>query len=808
MTYDRSEALGGSRGSPFGEIFDLTMQSVGALPRSMMRGIGVFMILKGSAVLEVNGVSFDLSADDIALVNNKDIYAVSSQASGSADIALVLWIFDTFLERECPEMLDFRYDCNSAAEKSGYAVKNKFSNAKRSLVRMMLARYKRGDGFALEARRALMDLLHNIYMNFRALPEGASSGAGLQSDAKGIGEAVSYIHENYRYGVNLEGASASAGMSLQYFSRRFKQKMGTGFLEYVNQLRLDGAVRDLLRTNDSILKIAMNNGFAGSKSFTTLFKKTYGQTPQNYKGAEAGKKRAGRELGKELRSESKGRFSVSDDDGLESLLRYVAIYDISRGEGAALASESLPVSLRPGPGETPEISLPGKIFKIGRLGEALDGEVRDQLAEVQKKFSGDYIYFQGVFGDGIQQYPEGSYFKKYEYVKVLDFFLELGLTPFVRVDLSLSGESGRPIGDCVSGFIGVMLENRPVSRWRKGIRIEAVHSGSMSGYDFAAGFGEIYRAAKSCSPEIGVGFHSVSSSRPDEWALLGEKLAACGASGCAPDFLSITIDPSIEDAHIADDESSYGSIKNYGASQIERVTRVWGEMCGDFAGRPKVPEIYVTEWNTLSGRTSIESSAFFRAALIASELLSFGENVTAAAYWLNSKSKEAMTGRVDNRVLALFFYGLVKRPPYHVLYLIDKLGRRAAHKSERLVVTSSGPGEYAALIMNPCYFDPLYSVEEAYVAMESIRVEAKITDIPKGLYRFKVFVFEKRHSSAFDRLSRVGLMSLSDEDMTLYLEHAILPEFNVFEDEIDSARTLAPELGYNGVALYLFKKID
>jgi beta-xylosidase len=330
----------------------------------------------------------------------------------------------------------------------------------------------------------------------------------------------------------------------------------------------------------------------------------------------------------------------------------------------------------------------------------------------------------------------------------------------------------------------------------------------MSVSDFVPCYCEIYRAAKARSPEIGVGFHSVSSSDPDEWASLDEKLAACVMSGCAPDFLSITIDPSVECPHMVNDESSFGSIKNYGASQIERVKRVLEKVHGASGSRPpKAAEIYITEWNTLSGRTSIESSAFFRAALIASELIACGENVSAAAYWLNSKSKETLTGRVDSRVLALFFRGLVKRPPYHVLYLIDRLGRLAAYKSERLVVTSVGQCEYAVLIMNPCYFDPLYSVEEAYVAMEIIRIEARITGLPKGLYRFKSFVFEKKHSNAFDRLSRVGLMSLSDRDMTIYLENAILPEFNVFDDEVDSACTLASELDYNGVALYLFKKI-
>ncbi|MDR1019387.1 MAG: helix-turn-helix domain-containing protein [Synergistaceae bacterium] len=816
MAADGGGHLDGSRGSPFGEIFDLTLRSVGAVPRSMMRGVGAFMMLKGNAVLEVNGVSYALRADDIALVNDGDIYSVSPDASGTPNIALVLKVFGTYLERECPEVLDFRYDCNSAAQDSRHVARNKFFNAKRSLVRMMLARYKRDDGYALEAKRALMDLLHDIYMNFRALPAKPAPGRAMRGEAGGILDAVTYIHENYRYGVSLAGAAVCARMSPHYFSRRFKQKMGSGFLDYLNKIRLDGAVRDLLNTDESILKIAMNNGFSGSKPFTALFKKTYKQTPQNYKQTEAGRKRAGKDSRGEKPQGGDGLFSVGERDGLESLLRYVAIYDISHGDGTAGAHESITVPLAPLFGEmpgVPGISLPGKIFKIGRLSEAADGEVQEQLAEAQKRIRGDYIYFRGIFGDGVARRPDGSFFRKYDYARAFNFFMELGLTPFVSIDLSPSGAGGPPLGEQVCEFLGVMLENRPASRWRSGIRVEVVRScGAEEDWDdacqaFVEGFGEIYRAAKALSPDIGVGFHSVSSSHPGEWERFAGKMSACKAAGLIPDFISITIDPSLEEGYTAVGESSYGSFKNYGTRQVEEAMRLSCEICGVSPGGAKAPQIYVTEWNTLSGRTSIESSAFFRAALIASDLLSFGGSVSAAAYWLNSKSKEAMTGKLDNRVLALYFYGPVRRPPFYALYLVNKLRGRAAHQSERLVVTSAGPGEYAALVTNPCYFDPLYSVEESYVAMERKRVEARITGIPKGLYRFKVIVFEKKHSSALDRISRVGLMGLDDEDMTLYLEGAILPEFNVFEEEIDSACTLAPELGYNGVALYLFKKI-
>ncbi|MDR1379668.1 MAG: helix-turn-helix domain-containing protein [Synergistaceae bacterium] len=838
------------------EMFDLTLGSVGVYHRGMSRGIGVLMVLKGTVTVELNGFRRVLEADDIVIVNDRDIHSV--QAS-SSNIVLALRIFPSFLERECPEILDYSYDCSlvshgeNSFEKSKFfyaeplgtkSSSAKFFNAKRSLIRMMLARYRREDGYALEVKCVLLELLHNIYVNFRATP--ARGAKETHEDIGNIRNALSHIRENYRTGVDLADAAASVGMSPQYFSRLFKQKMGVGFLEYLNRLRLDSAVHELLRTNESILRIAVNNGFAGSKPFTVLFKKIYGQTPQSYRlskpNSHTSKTPHGEKIERtiqweveeneknnEKNEENSERFGngrpfagveehPGGHEGFNDLLKYVTLYDI-HDSSRLKPSESISVSLLPTSGAKEEenkrktaLSLPPKIFKIGKLSEVMDERIREQLITVRKKMGGDYIYFQGIFGDGISPHQGGSYFKGYDYGRLFHFFMELGLTPFVRVDLSLAPEA---IEGAVSDFMNALSENALLSQWGKKIRFEIVHSNAINSEvtelypsdgavpRFIARFDRICHELKAFSPLIRVGFHSVSSSRSEEWARLSEKLAGCKKAGCPPDFLSLTIDPALEEDYTALGASPR-SIKAYGISQIEKVRRVSTE-CGI-----SLPELFVTEWNTLSGRTPIESSTFFRAALIAAELLSYGESVSGTAYWLNSKSKELLTGKVDNRVLALFFEGRVKRPPYYLLYMIAKLEKNVVWRSEKVLVTSTGTDEraaYAVLISNPCYFDPRYSVNEAYVVMESIRVEVKLTDIPKGRYRVKVFFFEKKHSVVFDRWSKLGFPNLSDEDAADYLESAALPELNIFEDDIDAEYTLAPELGYNGVALYLFRRI-
>ncbi|MDR2137467.1 MAG: helix-turn-helix domain-containing protein [Synergistaceae bacterium] len=807
------------------ERFDLTLGSTGAYYRSLVRGIEVFMVLKGTMTLELNGLCYVLEPDDLALVNDMDIYSIYATAP---NIVLSLKLFPAFFERECPEILHYRYCCNSTSLGENPLEKAKFFDAKRSLIRMMLARCRQEDGDELEVGCALMDLLRNVYTNFRAAPAKTKSARDAPKDAGNIQAALSYIHENYRAAVGLTDAAASASMSPQYFSRLFKQKMGVGFLEYLNGLRLDSAVRELLETNQSILKIAVNNGFAGSKPFTILFKKNYGQTPRSYRLGEAGacaEKAGDSSPFNSLFSGIRKRKPVGDRENLGDLLKYVALYDIQHGSRVK-SSESMSFSLLSNGkmnGKMNEktngkniLSLPRKMFKIGKLAEALDDRLRNQLRIVQRRLDGDYVYFQGIFEDGVPSRLGDSFFKGYDYGRIFNFFMELGLTPFVRVDLSLapptmksSMESSMKssMKSAVSDFMNALLENALLARWKRRICFEAVHSETMESSAFASRFCELRRELKAFSPSVEVGFHSVSSSRPEEWTRLRENLMGCKEEGCAPDFLSITIDPALEEDGTAFGPS-FWSAGIYGVSQIEKVRRVSAE-CGAAPA-----ELYVTEWNTLSGRTSIESSTFFRAALIAADLLSYGDNgeggehVSAVAYWLNSGSKELSTGKVDNRVLALFFGGRVRRPPYYLLYMMSKLGKNVACRNEKVVVTAVGPGEYAVLIVNPCYFDPRYSVEDAYVAMESVRIEVHLADIPKGRYRFKVFFFEKQHSSVFDRWCKLGILNLNDEDAADYLERAALPELNIFEEDIDSVYTFAPELGYNGVALYLFRKIS
>ena len=63
----------------------------------------------------------------------------------------------------------------------------------------------------------------------------------------------------------------------------FKETMGCGFIQYLNDYRLTLAAKLLQTTDDSILHISEQTGFENLSYFNRLFKRKYHRTPTTYR---------------------------------------------------------------------------------------------------------------------------------------------------------------------------------------------------------------------------------------------------------------------------------------------------------------------------------------------------------------------------------------------------------------------------------------------------------------------------------------------------------------------------------------------
>ncbi len=72
-------------------------------------------------------------------------------------------------------------------------------------------------------------------------------------------------------------------MSLPQFTRLFKSVAGMTFVAYLTHLRLAHSLRLLQETDASIAEIAASAGFADQSYFDKRFKKSFGQSPRDFR---------------------------------------------------------------------------------------------------------------------------------------------------------------------------------------------------------------------------------------------------------------------------------------------------------------------------------------------------------------------------------------------------------------------------------------------------------------------------------------------------------------------------------------------
>lgn len=101
--------------------------------------------------------------------------------------------------------------------------------------------------------------------------------------AKLVDKLQKYILENYQNpDLNISQAALYLEKSPAYISAMYKKQTGVSLLKFINQTRIDQAVR-LLREGKSVNETAQLCGFSSSRSFIRVFKECVGVTPGQMK---------------------------------------------------------------------------------------------------------------------------------------------------------------------------------------------------------------------------------------------------------------------------------------------------------------------------------------------------------------------------------------------------------------------------------------------------------------------------------------------------------------------------------------------
>jgi len=103
----------------------------------------------------------------------------------------------------------------------------------------------------------------------------------VESDV--IQSAISYIQQNFRTELRLCDVASHVYLNPAYFSSLFKQAAGCSFKDYLTNLRIEEARSLLVKTNMSIVDIAMSCGFSSQSYFSRVFREKTGFSPKSFR---------------------------------------------------------------------------------------------------------------------------------------------------------------------------------------------------------------------------------------------------------------------------------------------------------------------------------------------------------------------------------------------------------------------------------------------------------------------------------------------------------------------------------------------
>lgn len=103
------------------------------------------------------------------------------------------------------------------------------------------------------------------------------------ADSRRVQKVITYLQKRYQEEIRLNDVAKYVGMSEAAFSRFMKKRTGRNFIEYLNDLRLGIASRQLVNTTKSIAEISFESGFNNISNFNRLFKKRKGLTPKEFR---------------------------------------------------------------------------------------------------------------------------------------------------------------------------------------------------------------------------------------------------------------------------------------------------------------------------------------------------------------------------------------------------------------------------------------------------------------------------------------------------------------------------------------------
>ena len=731
----------------------LFFQRIGTSARHWHSSIEILFVLQGSMQVAIENHSLTLKEDDILLINPNHIHELSSPDCSLIVVQMRLGEFH--LDWAIPENIQF--DCNSALDPGN---SQRYFHLKH-LIAMLLKNNTSDSEFSqLSNYACAIDLIRELCLNFRR--EGEAYTPHSIKYLNRLKSILEYIHENYKEPITLTDLAKRQFLTPAYLSSFFEKTMGVSLSTYINNVRLDHAIIDLINTDDSIEAIAARCGFARPRSFSSVFKKYYHMLPSEYRKQIKSLPDTGRNI--QTRDRSQTMYRVSSEGSAfappQELLRpkhqnsYLMLerYDFLSRLAPYLqehpgAQNSQEYSSKTALGEISAISNSAgrwnSSFKcfcgVSRASELLLPPIRDMIRQAQKDIGFKYIKFHGILDDDLMvctRDASGQLHFNFFYVDmILDFLLENHLRPMIQYSFmpaALAASANHTVFQkpviisppssndewcsLITAFTRHLLERYGAHQVRQWIFTFWNETLSGLSFDFedAQTALDLYRQTrqkvKDCDPALIFASTSYSALKYPELNY-DRFLNYAREHQCLPDVYIFHFYPVVADDNAFNASARQWKAQDYTqAVALSRDPDIFHHFLESLAKAGiEADKIYITEWNFSPSHREWLNDTCFSACYIVRNMVQNHNKAAGFCHWcLTDLHQELpMPHALFHGGLGLFTRNGIPKPAYFAYDFLNRLLPEILYNGEGCCITRD-KDHFAILLYNYYHFNNLY----------------------------------------------------------------------------------------------------
>lgn len=800
----------------------------------------ILYVVKGSINMVLNGNTFILHKNEMALINSGDIHSTGHTEEGNLIIALHL------IDSEENHLYNLR---NLTFDNESFMKDQRLGKAPIHTLRSYLAQIvweynKRTTGFEHVILSMTNSLLACLLRNYYLVPKNGKENN--TDNTERLSSILNYINDHFSEKISLKTLSEKEHMNYYYMSHFFKSTTGLTFQEYLNNYRLDKSLEFIGDMQNSITEIAYSCGFANAKAYSTAFKNKFGILPSEYRKTSTQKSVSA--LKEEFLLGKENELYYSSFNNKEDLH---FVFDLINDSKEILSPKigSIEVTVNT------DLRNPTKrlhkywntLTAFGRAAECLREDIRMQLRNAKKNVDFKYMRFHGIFNDEMMVFNQrdtGKVVYNWAYVdSVIDFLLSIDVRPFFELGFMPTGiaSSDETVfwwkgnitppkdmamwTDLVKAFITHCINrygNAEVSRWYIEVWNEPDYQGvfwagtQQEYFDF---YKHTAEAIRGIDPRIKIGGPAITHIQYEENTWLRKFTHFCASNNVPVDFISF---------HIYSDEATIYSPKGndifpiipkrtFGEDDmVDRIIAHNTKIVQDGLGTDI--EIHATEWNISPKPRFLVRDTAFMAPFIIKNILSNTNTIDSLGFWTVSDAIEELKAPISpfHGGLGMINFQGIPKPSMHAYYLLNKLGHDIISQGEGYIITKDD-SSYQILCYNDTYFDSLamrgdFSREsdgnryQIFLEKPTIEFHINITGLEEGTYQQALFALDREHGSSFDTWVEMGMPTNMTQEEIDYLKGVSVPSIVTRKYKLDDAYRAIITVPIFGCVLVVFKR--